>query len=105
LSVSPTTLTFGDESVNGVYPPQTVTVTNRSSVSVRFTGIAISGAGFVQTNTCGTSLTARGTCVISVSYKPARSGRSTGALSLTDNAANSPQAVTLIGKANNGDQH
>jgi len=76
-------------------------VTNPSLATVRINGISIS-ADFAQTNTCGTSLAAQSSCAINVSSKPISSGPTSGNLTLADNATNSPQVVTLSGKANNG---
>jgi hypothetical protein len=55
---------------------------------------------FAQTNTCGTSLSARNSCTVSVTFKPTVAGKRTGNLPLHDNASNSPQIITLSGKAN-----
>jgi hypothetical protein len=60
------------------------------------------GADFTLTNNCGPSVAPLGTCTIDVSSKPTVPGQTSGSLTLTDNATNSPQAVTLSGKGNNG---
>jgi hypothetical protein len=55
---------------------------------------------FAQTNTCGASLAAHEACTISVTFKPTAAGKRTGNLPLHDDAANSPQLVTMSGKGN-----
>src|SRR5207249_77908 len=62
--------------------------------------IAITGTNagdFVQTHTCGSSLVPGASCSISVTFKPIASGTRTAALSVSDNAAGSPQKVSLSG--------
>jgi hypothetical protein len=103
LLVSPTTLSFGGERIGGTGPAQTVTVTNPSLAIVRITGISIS-VDFAQTNTCGNSIAAQSSCAINVSSKPTSPGQFSGNLTLTDNATNSPQVVTLFGKGHNGNK-
>ena len=64
-------------------------------------GISITGASpssFSQTNTCGTSVAAGGSCTITVTFKPVASGVLAAALSIADNASGSPQKVSLSGK-------
>jgi hypothetical protein len=99
--VVPTTLTFGNQSVNGTGAAQPVTVTNPSLATVRFSAISI-GADFDQTNNCGTSLAPLSSCTINVWSKPTGAGHFSGSLTLTDNATNSAQVVSLSGKGNNG---
>jgi hypothetical protein len=72
-------------------------VTNRGQTAVRVTSVSVTG-DFAQTNTCGTSLAARDTCTISVTFEPTATGKRTGKLSLKDNATNSPQVANLRGK-------
>jgi hypothetical protein len=82
-----------------------VTLTNVGTTTMSISGISITGinAGdFAQTHSCGSSLTAGASCSISVTFKPTASGTRTAALSVTDNAAGSPQAVSLIGNCPGG---
>ena len=83
-----------------------VVLTNSGTAALTLTGtgkgISITGTGaaqFGQTNTCGTSVAAGATCNITVSFKPTTSGSFTAALSVADNAAGSPQTVSLSGSA------
>jgi hypothetical protein len=64
---------------------------------VIFTGMPIAG-DFAESNTCRQSLAAHTACTISVSFRPTGAGKPRGNLTLHDNAINSPQLVTLIGK-------
>ena len=72
------------------------TINNSSSTAISFT-FAVSGP-FTLVNQCaGSVIPANGSCPLSVSFTPTQSGAATGALTLTDAAANSPQTVTLSG--------
>ena len=62
--------------------------------------VAITGtdAGdFAQTHTCGSSLAPGASCGIRVTFKPTASGTRMADLSVTDNAAGSPQHAPLSG--------
>ena len=88
----------GDSST--VDAPQTITVTNTSSVAVSITSVALTGANpsdFSEVTTCGTSLAAGGTCTVVVLFTPLTSGTLSASLALTDSAAGSPQTVSLSG--------
>src|SRR5437667_885355 len=70
------------------------------TTSLTITSIAITGTNagdFAQTHTCASSLAAGASCSISVTFKPTASGTRTAALNISDNAAGSPQKVTLSG--------
>jgi hypothetical protein len=93
---SPTSLTFATQLVATSSSAQSVTLTNYGKKALSIAGIAASG-DFTQTNTCGSSLAAQASCAISVTFKPTQRGTRTGTLSITDNAAGSPQTVSLTG--------
>jgi hypothetical protein len=75
---------------------KTVTLTNTGNATLDITSISASG-DFAQTNDCGSSVAAGAGCLIQVTFTPTRQGGRTGAITLTDNAANSPQLVSLSG--------
>jgi len=100
LSVSPTSLAFGEQSVGTTSAPQVVTLTNNGGAAIAI-GISAS-SGFAETDNCAPSIAANGSCSISVTFSPAGPGSASGSLTLTDNATNSPQVVSLSGKGNNG---
>jgi hypothetical protein len=100
VTLSPTSLTFGNQKVGTSSPAQTVTLTNSGTATLTIASIKITGTNssdFSETNTCGTSLAAGASCTISVKFKPTTTGTRTGTLSVTDNAAGSPQSVSLTG--------
>jgi hypothetical protein len=96
VQLSPTSLSFGNQAVGTTSPSQKVTLNNQQSVALNITSIAASG-DFFQTNNCGSSVPANGTCTINVSFTPSTTGTRTGTLTVTDNAASSPQTASLSG--------
>jgi YD repeat-containing protein len=96
VTVSPTSLSFGNQVVNTTSAAKTVTLKNGQTVVLTISAIAITG-DYAQTNNCGTSLNAGASCTISVTFTPTTTGTRTGTLTITDNAANSPQTVPLTG--------
>lgn len=95
-AVSPTALTFGNQAVNTTSPAQSVTLSNTGSATLNISSITAS-ADFAQTNTCAATLGLSATCTISVTFKPTATGLLNGTLTVTDDAPNSPQTVTLTG--------
>jgi len=99
-TLSPTSLAFSAQALGTTSPAKTVTLKNTGTATLTMTAVAITGtdAGdFAQTHTCGTSLAPGASCQISVKFKPTVSGTRTAALSITNNAAGSPQHVPLSG--------
>jgi hypothetical protein len=95
---NPKSLTFTDQAVGTSSAAQTVTLTNAGDAALAIIGIQATG-DFGQTNTCGAGLAIGANCTINVSFVPTAAGVRIGSLSVTDNAANSPQSVTLTGNA------
>src|SRR6267378_2889399 len=97
LSLSPTSLTFGSLAVGTSSAAQFVTVTNNSSTNVTFSASFGGDFGFAGTGTCGSTVAVGASCTISVKFTPTATGTRTGTLTLTHNAPNSPQTVSLTG--------
>ncbi len=99
VTLTPKSLAFGNQTVGATSSPQTVTITNTGSSTLDIASIAASG-DFTQTNTCGSMsnvLNVGQSCAASVTFAPSASGALSGALSISDNAAGSPQSVALSG--------
>ncbi len=99
-SLSPTSLTFAGVLVGTADPTQSVTLTNTGTDSLAISGISVTGANtgsFTQTNTCGTSLAGGAHCTITVTFTPAAAGVLSASISIADNAAGSPQTISLTG--------
>jgi hypothetical protein len=96
VTLSPTSLSFGNQTVDTTSAAKTVTLTNTGSGPLTVSSIATTGS-YAQTNTCGTSVAAGANCTISVTFTPTATGTSSGTVVVTDNATNSPQSATLSG--------
>ena len=106
--LSPSPLVFATPQIVGTAStPQNINLSNATGtapLSIPANGIAIGGANagdFSQTNNCGTSVAVGASCTISVTFKPTSltPAARTATLTLTDNAADSGQMVTLTGTA------
>jgi HYDIN/CFA65/VesB-like, Ig-like domain len=98
VSFSANSLTFGDEEEGSTSEPLLITLTNSGTAPLTITSIAVS-ANFAETNTCGTTLAAGANCAINVTLAPSTTGSVKGTVTFTDNAAGSPQTVSLSGTA------
>ena len=96
LSASPSSLTFGSQTVGTASATQAVTVTNTGTAAATVSGVAATG-DFSQTNTCGSSIAAGASCTVTVKFTPTAAGTRTGSVSVTSNATNSPLTVALTG--------
>ncbi|HEX3962748.1 MAG TPA: choice-of-anchor D domain-containing protein, partial [Trebonia sp.] len=94
VNASPTALNFGPQLTGTTSAAQSVTVTNSTSTAAAVSSISASGA-FAQTNTCGTSIAANGSCTVNVTYSPTATGTASG--SLTVNAGGVTSTVSLSG--------
>ena len=94
--IYPTQLTFSGQGVGTTSTPQTFTVRNMGTGVLNTNSIATTG-DFEETNTCGGVVSGAGECVVSVTFSPAARGSTAGTLVLSDNAATSPQTVTMTG--------
>jgi hypothetical protein len=78
-----------------------VTVSSNINSTVTFSSITITGANagdFQQTGTtCGATLAAQANCTISIQFTPTATGARAAALTIADDASNSPQTVNLTG--------
>lgn len=100
-TLSPTSLNFGEVTSGTTSPPSAITLSNTGNAALDLTGsgISISGANaaeFSQSNGCGSSVAAGATCTINVTFTPGlTAGSETATLSVSDNAAGSPQQAAL----------
>ena len=98
VSFSANSLTFGDEVKGRASEPLLITLTNTGTATLTITSIAAS-ANFAETDNCGATLAAGANCAINVTLAPNTTGSVKGTVTFTDNAADSPQTVSLSGTA------
>jgi hypothetical protein len=96
VTLSHASLTFASQATGSASAAQSVTITNSGQAALAITSITSSG-DFAQTNTCGASVAAGGSCAISVTFNPTATGDRPGTISIADNATGAPQTVALDG--------
>jgi trimeric autotransporter adhesin len=101
ITMSPSPVAFGSETVGTTSAPMTVTVTNHGTTAVKVTSTTITGADkgdyVITSNNCTTINANEGTCSIAITFTPAASGARSATLSLIDNDKGSPQTDVLSG--------
>jgi hypothetical protein len=97
VTLSPSSLSFGNQALNTTSAAGSVTLTNIGTATLDISGITISADFAISANTCGTTLPARMTCQVSVTFTPTQLGSLAGALRFDDNVPTSPQTVSLSG--------
>ncbi|MEO9237082.1 MAG: choice-of-anchor D domain-containing protein, partial [Jatrophihabitantaceae bacterium] len=94
VTVSPGALNFGSVATGASSAAQTVTVSNPTGTAAAVSAITASG-DYSQTNNCGSTIAANGSCAISVTFRPAAAGTRTGAITVT--AGGTTSTVSLSG--------
>jgi trimeric autotransporter adhesin len=99
VTLSPTSLNFGDQPVDTTSATKMVTLKNTGTATLDIGGIAFAqGINFaISKNTCQTTLAAGKTCYVQVTFTPTTVGALSDTLNFTDNATGSPQTVPLSG--------
>ena len=100
VSLSPSSLSFGNVQTGNTSSSQSVTLTNVGGANMTLNGFAISGGNagdFAQTNNCGTTLTPNNFCTFNVTFTPSNTGARSSSLVITDSAPGSPHTVNLSG--------
>lgn len=101
VSLAPTSLSYGSQTVNTTSAAQTTTLTNIGTATLTFTSITFTGTNAgdfaISNNTCGASLGVGLNCAVSVTFRPTASGARAANLTFTTNASSSPDNVALTG--------
>ena len=100
VSLSRSTINFGDQTVGATTNVQVVILQNTGTASLTITSGTIGGTNpgdFGSTTTCGGSLAAGSSCSYSFTFTPTAAGARAATFSLVTNAASSPDTVALSG--------
>jgi len=95
VTLSVSSLSFGVVQVGSSKTAAPVTLTNQMAVALTGVTVGVTGTGYSQVNTCGTSVPTGGTCTITISFTPKAAGTVAGTMTVTDSANNSPQTLSL----------
>ena len=98
VSLTPTTLDFGTQTIGGLYPARRIRLANSGTADLAVGSIAASGTGFaIAASTCPAVLAPTAGCDIDIAFAPTAAQAYTGALTVASNAAGSPHASVLRG--------
>jgi hypothetical protein len=102
VTLSAKSLSFASQIVSTTSGEQSVTLTNSGDGLLSITAITVSGDFALATTatSCpygGGSMASQANCTINVTFSPTATGTRTGTVTVTDNAAGSPQSVVLSG--------
>jgi len=95
-------VTFADQMIGTVSPPQTVTVSNAGGGTLTLTSIALGAGPFsLAGGSCGTvfpiNLAAGADCTVNMVFNPVSVGAASNAIQFTDNAPGSPHLISVAG--------
>ena len=109
LAIVPQVVNFGAQTLNVRSTAQTISIINEGTAALDISSIIMAPVSTTTGVTTATDFTADtaactgtlnaggGSCTMNIYFTPSVIGAETGQLSITDNAANSPQLVTLKG--------
>jgi hypothetical protein len=96
-TLSSPVLSFTTQLVPTKSPPQYLQLTNYGAVALTIGSITSNNNVFAETDNCGASLASAASCTINVTFTPGGQGLVNGTLSIADDAADTPQTVSLSG--------
>jgi len=97
VTLSPTSLGFGNVVEGNSSTAKTITLTNNQKVELTNISVTTTSTDYTPTSGCGTSLAAGQKCTITVTFAPSIIGTDNATLSISDSAWGSPQTATLTG--------
>jgi hypothetical protein len=103
VTLAPSSVGFGNQTVNTTSGSQAITVTNSGPSPLSISAIAVTGTNpgdFAQTNNCPISpatIAVSGFCTVNVTFTPLVSNLRSAAITITGNGNGSPQSVSLSG--------
>lgn len=101
VKLAPSSLSFPAQTVGTQSQPQTIQLTNIGSGTLDFTRTIYVGGknfdDFLESDNCGTQISAGASCTISITFKPRKTGTRTADVTINDDGGGSPQTVPLSG--------
>jgi hypothetical protein len=96
VTVSAAKLSFPTQKVGSTSTPMAVMLTNNQTTALAVHTISTYG-DFAETNTCGSSVAAHTSCIVSITFTPSTTGGRSATLIITDSSTTSPEVVDLVG--------
>ncbi len=101
VTLSTTSLNFGNQAFGVTSAPMSVTVTNTGTANLTFSSIAVAGTNRPDwaplSGNCAGNIKPGNACTINAKFTPQATGTRSATIQITDNASGSPQVVTLTG--------
>jgi hypothetical protein len=83
--------------------PINITVTNSGAATLHISGVSVGGGNSTDfsnsSGTCSGAIAPAATCLVSVTFAPLTTGHRTETLTVTDDASDSPQVISVSGDA------
>ena len=97
IQMLPASMLFGATGVGAKSAPQTVKLTNNSSVSIAALNLSISDGFEVASTACGASLDPGASCNVQIAFAPSVAGEQTGSLAIASPSLATNSVVSLSG--------
>jgi chitodextrinase len=100
VSLSASSIDFGNQSVGTTSPSRAITLTNSGSASLTVSTATVTGGNasdFAQTNNCVGTLAPGSGCTISATFTPSVAATRSATITIADNAPGSPHTIALVG--------
>ena len=98
VSLTPNSLAFGNQSTGTSSAPQTLTLSNIGTSTLRVGTISFTGdRGFSETDNCSGGVAAGSSCAIAVVFSPVTGGAKTASISVSYQGLGTPATATLTG--------
>jgi len=100
VSLSTTSLNFGNQAIGTTSAARSVRLTNTGTAPLVINSISAPSAPFSESDNCPltpASLASQAYCTITATFAPATTGSFSGSISIADNATGTPQAISLLG--------
>ncbi len=97
VTLIPGLLDFGKQTIDQSSQPQEVILLNTGTSTLSIENISTSDSIFTQTNTCNETLAAKQKCIISVSFSPTETEKTSATLSVESDDSSSPSLIYLFG--------
>lgn len=106
VTINPGTVDFKDQVTKKASKPQRITVTNTGGKKLYINSMVVDGDNkedfTISNDTCtGSTISANKSCIIDVVFTPAVTERRKAVVTITNNAADSPQKIVLTGNGIN----
>ncbi|MBS1850714.1 MAG: choice-of-anchor D domain-containing protein [Acidobacteria bacterium] len=96
VAISPRLLQFSTRGVGTTSTAKSVVLRNVGTAALTISSKVVSG-DFAETDDCGSTVPAAGSCTLNVSFTPTAPGSRFGSITISDDAAGSPHLINLVG--------